>query len=102
MVAAKPEVHVSQHLRDILTKFQRLPPHNRGPAFQWSRCEYSYMKPEAIAPTYLSDECHLSSSLGTRTMRSSVSRHVYLAAHITNTVIVVLPLPALVCGTVCH
>src|SRR5664279_887777 len=47
MAAAKPEVLVSQLLHEILTKFQRLPPHIRGSAFQWSCCEYCCMKPEA-------------------------------------------------------
>jgi len=52
MADAKPEVLVSQLLHEILTKFQRLPPHNRGSAFQWSCCEYCRMKPEARNPRW--------------------------------------------------
>src|SRR5664279_1334624 len=52
MAAAKPEVLVSQLLHEILTKFQRLRPHYRGSAFQWSCCEYCCIKPEARNPRW--------------------------------------------------
>jgi len=51
---------------------------------------------------YLSDECHLTSSVGVRSLRSADSwTCVYLVAHTMATVFAGLPLRILVCGTDC-
>ena len=55
------------------------------------------------APEYLCDECHLTSSVCSRSLRSADSRTCLLRrAHNSYTVIVVLPLLVPVCGTVYH
>ena len=46
MAAAKPEVLMSQVLDKTDMKFQKLHPHFRGLASQWSCCQHCRIKPE--------------------------------------------------------
>jgi len=88
-----------EHITSVLRQLHWLPVRQR---LMFKLATLVYRLLTGTAPAYLSDECHLTSSVGVRCLHRLTPGHVYLVAHTMVSVIAVLPLPVLVCATVCR
>jgi len=87
-----------EHVTPVLWQLHWLPVHQHV-MFKLATLVYRSLAGTTMA--YLSDECRITSSVEVRSLRSA-DVCVYLVANTMVTVFAVLPLPVLVCGTVCR
>jgi len=100
--AISPERHCSSSCRLRMAGTHNTCPVAAPLAAGSSACYVQVGSLAGTAPAYLSDECHLTSSVGVCSLRSADSRTWYFIAHTVVTVFAVLPALVLIRGTNCR